>query len=82
MKCNYCGRESEDTDRHCRGCGAHLSVPVAIDEQAMDWEFEFNNLSRHLDSIRSSAKNWEHTATWASVIAIIEFFIIAVFGSM
>jgi predicted amidophosphoribosyltransferase len=76
MKCTYCDRENEDTDRHCRGCGAHLSVPVVIDEQAEAWEFEFNNLSRHLDSIRSSAKNWEHTATWVAVISIIEFFVI------
>jgi predicted amidophosphoribosyltransferase len=82
MKCTYCNRENEDTDRHCRGCGAHLSVPVVIDEQAEAWEYEFNNLSRHLDSIRSSANNLEKTATWVAVISIIEFFIIVALVSV
>ena len=82
MKCNYCGRESEDTDRHCRGCGAHLSVPIAIDEQAMDWEDKFKQLSDHMEIVMTRAHNLEKTSLWASVIAIIEFFIIAVFGSV
>lgn len=76
MKCIYCDRENDDNDRNCHGCGAHLSIPAVIDNQAVFWEDEFNQLSGHMDSIRSSAKNWEHTATWVAVISIIEFFVI------
>jgi hypothetical protein len=48
----------------------------------MDWEDKFNQLSHRMEIVMTREHNWEKTSLWASVIAIIEFFIIAVFGSM
>jgi uncharacterized membrane protein YvbJ len=76
MKCIYCGRENEESDKRCRGCGANLSIPVATGEPAIFWEAEFNKLSYRLNDVKISARNWEKTATWVAVISIIEFFII------
>ncbi len=76
MICSYCGRENENNDRRCHGCGAHLPIPVMIDDPAVFWEEEFRKLAYRLDDIQTGARNWEKTAAWVSLIAIIEIFII------